>query len=163
MGSENKIKLDQKDKQILEFISQKARKSVAEISRKTGIQRDSVIYRIKRMESSGVIRFFHTVIDPVVLGYPVYTFVNITLHNFNNQDEKSFRGYLKEHSNVVYVAKTTGKWDYTIAIAARDLADFDEVMWNIRKKYSKIIKEYDSASIIKEHKYDYMVDLVCKK
>jgi len=154
------VKLDKKDKNILEIINNNARLSVANISRKTGIQRDSVLYRIKRMEKLNVIRFFHTAINPTVLGYPIYAFVNFVLHNLNQDNEKLFLAYLKTLPNVVYVAKTTGKWDFTINIAAKDLKHFDEIITQLRMKFSKIIKEYESASIIEELKYDYMVDLV---
>ncbi len=68
--------------------------------------------------------------------------------------------FCDSHPNIVYVAKTTGKWDVTINIAAKDLGNYDEIMREIRLKFSKIIKDYDTASIIQEYKYDYMVDLV---
>ena len=157
---EIRVKLDEKDKKILTIINENARLSIADISRKTGIQRDSVLYRIKKMKKQKVIRFFHTVLDPTVLGHPIYTFVNFVLYNLTEEKERSFLGYLKAYPNVVYVAKTTGKWDFTINIAAKNLKHFDEVMKEIRMKFSKIIKEYETASIIEEYKYDYMVDLI---
>ncbi len=155
-----KIKLDLKDKKILKILDKNARASVAEIERKTGIQRDSVVYRIKRMKKFGIIKFFHTVLDPVALGFPVYAFVNFVLQNMSETCEKSFINFLKSHSNVVYVAKTTGKWDFTINIVAKDLKHFDEILTEIRRKFSKIIKDYEVSSIIEEIKYDHMVDLV---
>ena len=154
------IKIDKKDKKILNILDRDARASIAEISRKTGIQRDSVLYRIKRMKSNGIIKFFHTCLSTDALGFPIYTFVNFTLHNLDESLEKAFLGYLKVHPNVVYIAKTTGKWDFTINIAARTLKHFDEVITEIRMKFSSIIKDYETASIIQEHKYDYMVDLI---
>ena len=157
---ENSVKLDKKDKKILQALDKDARLSIADISRKTGIQRDSVLYRINKMKKQKVIRFFHTVLNPNVLDYPIYTFVNFVLHNLTQENEKSFLGYLKAHHNVVYVAKTTGKWDFTINIAAKNLNHFDEVITQIRMKFSKIVKDYETASIIQEYKYDYMVDLI---
>jgi len=154
------VKVDNKDKKILETINRKARLSIANISRKTGIQRDSVLYRIKRMQKQKVIKFFHPVLDPTVLGYPIYSFINFVLHDLSAEKEKSFIAFLKTYPNVVYVAKTTGKWDLTINIAAKNLKHFDEIMTKIRRKFSKIIKDYDSASIIKEYKYDNMVNLI---
>ena len=154
------MNLDKKDKKILEILNDNARLTIAGISRKTGIQRDSVLYRVKKLKDSGVIRFFHSVLDPTVLGFPVYTFVNFSLYNLNKEDEKKFIYFLRLQKNIVYVAKTTGKWDTVIAIAAKDLKQFDNIMTEIRMKFSKIIKEYDSSSIIKEYKYDDMVGLV---
>lgn len=153
-------KLDAKDRKILEAISANARLSIADISRKTNIQRDSVLYRINKMQKQKAIRFFHTVLNPSVLGYEIYSFVNFTLYNLSEQKEKAFLSFLKTHPNIVYVAKTTGKWDITINIAAKNLKHFDEIMTQIRMKFSDIIKDYDTASIIQEYKYDYMVDLI---
>src|SRR3989344_5904081 len=99
------MKLDQKDKKILKVLDKNARISIADISRKTGIQRDSVLYRINKMEKQEAIKFFHTVLDPTLLGYPIYTFVNFVLYNLTEENEKSFLSFLKNHSNVVYVAK----------------------------------------------------------
>ena len=112
------------------------------------------------MEKQKVIRYYHTLLNPTTLGYPIYSFVNILFYNFEDQDEKFFIAFLKTNSNIVYAAKTTGKWDFTICICAKNLKQFDEIMTQIRTKFSKIIKEYDSSSIIQEYKFDYMVDLI---
>ena len=152
------VKLDKKDKKILEILTDKARASVSEIARKTGIPRDSVHYRIQRLVKSKVIERFHTYVDPVVLGYPIYTFVTFTLNNFD--DEKKFYAFLSTHPNIVYVAKTTGKWDCIIAISAKTLEHFDQILRDVRKQYSGIIKDYETSSLIHQYKYDYMVDLM---
>lgn len=152
-------KLDAKDKKILETIGKNARLSVAGISRKTGIQRDSVLYRIRKMQSQGVIRFFHAVLNPVVMGFPIYSFVNLTLQNLSEEKEKRMIGFMKAHPNIPYIAKTTGKWDFTITVAAKDLKHFDEIMTQLRMRFSDIIRDYDTASIIEEHEYDNMAGL----
>ena len=154
------IKLDNKDKKILQTIDTKARLSIANISRKTGIQRDSVLYRINKMKKSGVIRFFSTTLNPEKMGYPISSFVNFELYNLTKQEEKKFIAFLKSHPYVVYVAKTTGRWDTTTQIVAKNLEQFDSTISEIRMKFPKIIKDYNTASIIKEIKYDNMVDLI---
>ena len=118
------VKLDKKDKKILTLLNTDARLSIAQISRKTGIQRDSVLYRIKKMQKQKVIRYFHTLLNPAVLGYPIYSFVNLTLNNLTEDKEKDLISYLKAHHNVVYLAKTTGKWDVTLCISAKNLQHF---------------------------------------
>lgn len=153
-------KLDSKDRKILKFLSTDARASIADISRKTGIQRDSVLYRINRMKKENVIRYFHTLLNPSVLGFPIYNFVNFFLHNLTDEQERSFVAFMRSHPNIVYVAKTTGKWDFTICILAKDLKHLDGILTEIRRKFSKIIKDYDTASIIQEYKFDYMVDII---
>jgi len=154
------VKLDKKDKKILEILNKNARLSIADISRKTGIQRDSVLYRINKMKKLKAIRFFHTLLNPAVLGYPIYAFVNISLHNLDEAKERSFTAYLKTHPNITYVAKTTGKWDFVVCICGKNLEHFDNIISQMRMKFSKIIKDYDSSSIIQEYKFDDMTGLV---
>lgn len=154
------FKLDKKDKKILSVLNKNARKSVAAISKETGIQRDSIMYRIKRMEKASVILHYHAVLDSTLLGKPIYSFVMFELI-YSSEDEKNrLLGFLKEHKNVTYVAKTTGKWDLIVNVAARDLKEFDAVLVKIRMNFSAIIKDYQTASIIDEIKYDDMVELI---
>lgn len=155
-------KLDAKDKKILQVLDKNARATIAEISKKTGIQRDSVLYRINRMKKNNVIRFFHTVLNPSLMGYEIYSFVDFVLFNLTPEREARFLAFLKTHPSIVYVAKTTGKWDFTTNIVAFNLKEFDEIMLQIRMKFSDIIKEYETSPIIQEYKYDYMVDLIKK-
>ena len=154
------LKLDNKDKNILKMLYGDGRASVSEISRKTGIPRDSVHYRLQRLIKSGVINQFLLILDSVKLGYPVFTFVNFILYNFDDKTEKEFYSYLVQQPYVIYVAKTTGKWDCTISISAKTLEHFDSILRDIRKKFSPIIKEFETASIIEEIKYDYKLDLI---
>jgi DNA-binding Lrp family transcriptional regulator len=160
LESGKKEKLDRKDKAILELMQKNARASVSTISRKTGIPRDSVNYRIKRMEKLKVIRFHHTLINPAKIGYPLYTGVQLKLYNFDDETEKDFVKYLMANPNVVYVSKTSGKWDFMIAICSRDFKQFDDIMRSIRVKFSNIIKDYETSSVIQEYKYDFMYDLI---
>ena len=153
-------KLDAKDKKILHVLDKNARATIADISEKTGIQRDSVLYRINRMKKNNVIRFFHTVLNPSLMGYEIYSFVDFVLFNLTPERENKLLAFLKTHPNVVYVAKTAGKWDFTTNIVARNLKEFDEILLQIRMKFADIIKEYEISPIIEEHKYDYMVELV---
>ncbi len=155
-----KVKLDKKDKKILEALDQDARLSIADISRRVGIQRDSVFYRINRMKKLKVIRFFHTVLNPSLLGVSIYSYVSFSLHNITPHKEKELISYLKSNPQFVYIAKTIGKWDLIVNIAAKDLKHFDEVLSTIRTKFSEIIKDYETSSIIQEYKYDNMVELI---
>ena len=154
------IKLDSKDKKILELLSQDARMSISEISKKSKIQRDSVAYRINKLEKLNVIKFYTTILNPLALGFPIYSYVHIKLHNLDESLEKQFVAFLVANPQVTYVVKISGEWDYDITIAARDLGNFDDVLKEIRYKFSKIIQNYSSDLILQEYKFDYLIDLL---
>jgi len=155
-----KVDLDSKDKKILEQLQINARQSISSISKKTGLPRDVVKYRIKKLEENDVIRFYHAIINPAKLGHPMYTFVLFTLSNFDVNKEKEFIGFLKQHRKIVTVAKISGNWDIGLNICSTDFKDFDETMYEIRTKFSDIIKEFQVGSVIDEYKSDFMTELI---
>jgi len=134
--------------------------SISEISKKSKIQRDSVAYRINKLEKLNVIKFYTTILNPLALGFPIYSYVHIKLHNLDESLEKQFVAFLVANPQVTYVVKISGEWDYDITIAAKDLGNFDDVLKEIRYKFSKIIQIYSSDLILQEYKFDYLIDLL---
>ena len=63
------IKIDLKDKKILNEIEMNARVSHAEIAKKVGLSKQVVKYRIERLEKEKVIQSYFAVIDIARLGY----------------------------------------------------------------------------------------------
>ena len=155
-----KVKLDQKDKKILEQLQTNARQSIAEIAKKTKLPRDVVVYRIKKLENSKVIRSHHTHLNPSKLGYPLYVYAMFTCYNIKPEEETKFINYLKSLKNIIYVAKTSGKYDFTIGVCAKDYHEFDETVRQIRQKFTDVIKDIEALPTIQEYKYDWMVDLI---
>jgi len=155
-----KVKLDNKDKKIIEQLQKNAKQSISDIPRKTQLPRDVVKYRIKRLEEEKVIRFYHAFLNPSKLGYPLYAYITFSLFNLELEDEEKFILFLKQHPKIIYVAKFSGKWDFCIGVCAKDYKELDETIRDIRKKYTKIIKEFEVNPVIQEYKYDWMVDLI---
>ena len=156
----DKIKLDSKDKKILEQLQQNARLSIAQIAKNAHLPRDVVVYRLKKLEQSKVIRSHHTMLNPQKLGYPLYVYVLFACYNVKPEEEAHFISYLKSHHQIVYVAKNSGKYDFTIGICARDYREFDEIIRDIRQRFADVIKDIESLPTVQEYKYDWMVDLI---
>ena len=67
---------------------------------------------------------------------------------------------MKKHRQIIYVAKNSGKYDFTIGVCAKDYKDFDEIIRGIRHKFTDVIKDIESLPTIEEYKFDYMADLI---
>ena len=155
-----KVKLDSKDKKILEQLQKNCRQTIAQIAKKTKLPRDVIVYRIKKLENSKVIREHHTLLNPQKLGYPLYVYVLFFCYNLKPEKETKFINYLKKHKQIIYVAKNSGKYDFTIGVCAHDYMQFDEIIRNIRQKFTDIIKDIESLPTVQEYKHDWMVDLI---
>ena len=77
--------LDEKDLAILRVLQQNARATVKEISDKVHLSTTPVHERIKRMEETGVIRQYATLVDhsKVKKGLMVICYVSLKQHNRN--------------------------------------------------------------------------------
>ncbi|MBS3101846.1 Lrp/AsnC family transcriptional regulator [Candidatus Woesearchaeota archaeon] len=155
-----RIKLDGKDKKIIEQLQKNAKQSISQVARKTNLPRDVVKYRIKRLEENKIVRFYHAFLNPSKLGFPLYVYAMFSLYNIEPEEESKFVSFLRQHPNLIYVAKTSGKWDFCIGVCARDYKQFDEVLREIRKKFTGVLKDYEAMPIIQEYKYDWMADLI---
>jgi len=156
----DKAKLDSKDKIIIEQLQKNCRLTIAEIAKITKLPRDVVVYRIKKLEQSKVIRAHHTMLNPQKLGYPLYVYVLFSCYNIKPEEETRFINYLKSNKQIVYVAKNSGQFDFTIGVCAKDYLDFDNVIRDIRQKFADVIKNIISLPTVQEYKYDHMVDLI---
>lgn len=56
--------MDHVDKQILLYLQNQARISMTELGKSVGLSQPAVTERVKRMEESGVIQEYRTVISP---------------------------------------------------------------------------------------------------
>ena len=155
-----RVKLDSKDKLIIEQLQKNCRQTIAEIAKATQLPRDVVVYRIKKLEQTKVIRAHHTMLNPTKLGYPLYSYVFFSSYNLKPEEETKFINYLKAQKQIIYVAKNSGEFDFTIGICAKDYMDFDNIIRDIRQRFIDVIKEIKITPVIQEYKYDYMVDLI---
>ena len=153
------IKLDDKDKEILRLLNTDCRMSLTDISRKTRIPIDTVKYRIERMEKEKIFHYA-IVMDPLKIGYPIYDALYLNLVNFTREEEKRLETYTKKNKNIIYSAKTMGKYDYIIGFVATNTRELNDLISEFKTEFQNIIKEFDTLSIIEEYKYDYMIDLI---
>lgn len=155
----NVVKLDLKDRKILEQLNENSRMSLTDISRKTGIPIDTIKYRIERMEKEHIFKYA-VILDFARIGYPIFNEVHIQFVNFTTQEEARVKRYVKSDPNIIYSAKIAGKYDYIIAVLAKDMANFDDVLNRFKTAFQNIIKDYDIALVIEEYKLDYVLDLI---
>ena len=157
------VHLDSKDKKILYELQKNCRQTIAQIAKKIRLPRDVVVYRIKKLEDARVISGHHTLLNNSKLGYPLYVYVCFSMYNIKTEEETKFVNYLKNHKNIIYAAKNSGKYDFTIGVCAKDYKEFDDIVREIRQKFARSIKDIEALPTVEEFKYGWMVDLINTK
>ncbi|HMA33206.1 MAG TPA: Lrp/AsnC family transcriptional regulator [Chloroflexia bacterium] len=71
--------IDAIDKMILDLLQTDARTPLATIARAVGLSGAAVAERVRKLESSGVIRGYTAIVDREKLGKPLTAFIRVTL------------------------------------------------------------------------------------
>lgn len=69
--------MDEMDRRILALLQENARISNAEIARQVGLASSAIFQRIRKLEEGGVIRGYHTQLDPRLMGMGMAAFVRV--------------------------------------------------------------------------------------
>ncbi|MBI4895880.1 MAG: Lrp/AsnC family transcriptional regulator [Candidatus Aenigmarchaeota archaeon] len=153
-GSENKeIKIDEKDKLILKELGNDARISAVDISKKAGLSSDAIIQRIRKLENSGIIQNYVLYPNSESFGNKSY-FILLKFRDLEDEEERKFFTYCRLNPNIWFYAKMIGQWDCVIDIDVENDEEFKEILTNIKKDFSKILREYNIFKFTKTYKFN---------
>lgn len=159
-----RINVDEKDRSILKVLVENARANIAEMVHKTGLLRDTIAYRLKKMQDNKLIMHYHTLVDPELLGYHYFAIILVKLEPVPENDLLVFQNKLKEMKNITHINKTIGQYDMVLYMVARDAINFGELINDIKNLANtngkKIIQNIDTLNIIHELKVDNFSGLI---
>ena len=120
-SAETDYSLDTKDLQILHLLQENARITVKEISDKIHLSTTPVHERIKRMEASGVIRQYATLVDhtKVKKGLMVICYVSLKQHSKNAGNK--FIKTIHELNEVIECYNISGEFDFMLKVVSENM------------------------------------------
>src|SRR5687768_7459702 len=124
-GSKEEIPaLDTKDLEILKLLQQNARMTIKEISEKIHLSTTPVHERIKRMEESGVIRQYVTLLNAskVGKGLMVICYVSLRQHSKNAGDK--FIKSILEMPEVLECLTISGQFDFMLKVVSANMDEY---------------------------------------
>jgi Lrp/AsnC family leucine-responsive transcriptional regulator len=121
---------DAKDMAILKLLQENARITVKEISEKVHLSTTPVHERIKRMEESGVIRQYVTLVDAekVKKGLTVICYVSLRQHS--KAAGTKFIKSVMEMNEVVACYNISGEFDFMLKIVAENMNTYYDFQVN---------------------------------
>jgi len=119
------MKLDHIDHNILRHLQENARITNAELADRVGLSPTPCLRRLRRLESEGIIRGYHTEIDREALGVNVTVIILVKLEREDDNTLKEFEAALKSRSEVMECYLVTGKFDYFIRVVVPSLATYE--------------------------------------
>ncbi len=149
-----KYELDEADRKILRALSTNARIPVVELAEKTGLTRDIVNYRLRKLKKDKIIFQFRCFPNFSNIGMMFYKLV-LRTKNFNEEYERKIKQYIAQHKKATQLLKLIGSWDLEIEFEVENEDELYKHLTEIRKKFSDVIRDFDIIRITETHKYNF--------
>jgi DNA-binding Lrp family transcriptional regulator len=123
-----KAKLDAIDKKILEILQANSNITNAQLAQEIGLSPAPTLERVKKLETQGVIKSYHAVVDMASVGLGVCTFVTVSLKGHNKDNIEKFIKAISRIPEVVECHHVTGQADFILKIVAPDIPAYQNLM-----------------------------------
>jgi DNA-binding Lrp family transcriptional regulator len=123
-----KAKLDNIDRKIVELLQADSNITNAQLAQEIGLSPAPTLERVKKLETQGVIKSYHAVIDLASVGLGVSTFVMCTLKGHNKENIEKFISAIKNIEEVVECHHVTGQADFILKVVAPDIPAYQSLM-----------------------------------
>jgi len=128
--SSGQVSLDETDKTILRLLQADGRVSNAEIARRVGLSAPATHARIKRLEETGVVRQYSTLLDREAIGYDMVCFINVSLQLHQFEAIERFKQLVQDMPEVLECHHITGEFDYLLKAVFRNRDELQEFVVN---------------------------------
>ncbi len=128
--------LDTKDRRILGVLDLDGRASYADIGGRVGLSKETVHYRMRRLEKGGVIGRYTTLVNFAKLGYTGYAVFN-RLTDMKRRD--AIIEDLRAVPELYWIALVGGRYDLVFALMCTSVVHFNKLYYGIRNRYGKYL------------------------
>ena len=146
--------MDKKDKKLLILLQENGRESLKTLGDKIGLSIDSTKKRIEKLKKLGIISKFGVCIDPKAMGYDIVANNKIKLTNVKKEEREHFINYLVNHPNCIELISVSGDYDWTCVLIAENTTSFNDLVYEIREKFTEIISDWNTSFNLKVYKFE---------
>lgn len=133
--------IDSIDAKILEVLQENARVSISEISKRINLSLSAVSDRLKKLEQSGIIEQYTTVLSPKKMDRGLQAVMLVGVNG--SLDTKDLFKIVNESDEILECFFVTGSCDYIIKIATKDTDSLAALMKKIKEVRGVSITETD--------------------
>ena len=120
--------LDSKDKHLLEELQANSRITNAALAKRIGLSPSSTLERVKKLEVSGFIEKYITLLNPRKAGYSCFTFVEVKLARHGETPVEDFISSIAHIPEVLECHHITGEADFLLKVATKDIPTYEELI-----------------------------------
>jgi DNA-binding Lrp family transcriptional regulator len=152
---QNKISdsaFDKTDRKILDALQENARITNIELAQKVGLSPSPCLQRVRRLQQSGLISRYVTLLNPLALGLTVSVFIQVSLEKQVERALEMFEKAIRSRPEVMECYLMTGDADYLLRVVVADEQSLERFIVNYLSKIPGIAS-IKSSFALKQVKY----------
>ena len=124
----SRVKLDKIDRKILDILQSNAKITNAQLSKDIGLSPAPTLERVKKLETSGIIKSYHAKLDTDKVGLGVHTFVQVSLKGHNKRNIDLFIDQINKIPEIIECHHITGSGDFILKVISSDIQTYQQLM-----------------------------------
>ncbi len=139
--------MDHIDRKIIAELQVDGRITATELSDRLPLSLSATTERLRRLQTSGVIRSFSVVVDPEAAGRPIEALIDVRLAPGSNYST-GIDDELRELDPVINAVHLTGRFDTQLHVAARDVAELDALLETLKERIG--VEETNTRLVLRQ-------------
>lgn len=123
-----KMQLDEVDRSLLTYLQDDARMTNSELARRVDLSPPGLQKRLRKLEESGVIEQYATIVNREALGYDMLCFVQVTLKHHEPESVQTFRDLVQDMPEIQECFFLTGEYDYLLKVLVQNRRDLERFL-----------------------------------
>ncbi|UBM62234.1 Lrp/AsnC family transcriptional regulator [Candidatus Sulfidibacterium hydrothermale] len=154
----NKRLMDEIDRKLLNLLQENSRITIRKLSEKLYLSTTPIYERIKKLEKSGLIKQYITLLDPKKIDRNLVVFISINLARHTKEVVEAFEDAIAKLDEVSECYYISGNFDFLLKVYCRDMDDYHDFLTN---KLSVIenISQFYSSFVLTNSKLSYTFKL----
>lgn len=154
----NVYQIDEKDKEIMRVLQNNARLTNKELAAKIHLSTTPTFERVKRLERTGYIKQYATILDAHKLNKGFTVFCSIKLRQVNSEKALAFCEMVKEIPEVTECYNISGSFDYMLRIQSPNMQYYQRFLLDVIGQHENIAT-LESTFVMEEVKHEYSVSV----
>ncbi|MFA5576147.1 MAG: Lrp/AsnC family transcriptional regulator [Tissierellaceae bacterium] len=138
--------LDEIDYNILESLSDNARMAMSDISKKVNLSVPAVSERIKKLEKSGFIQKYTTVLDAKRFNKNLVCYTYLSL-KYSEGGVERFKKFIQSEADILECSLVTGEYEYILKIITDSSESLAKLLDKLRRE-SDVLTSSTSISLL---------------
>jgi Lrp/AsnC family leucine-responsive transcriptional regulator len=122
--------LDQIDLKILSILQNNGRCHLAEIAKEVDLSSPAVMERVRKLETSGIIKGYQAVLDPKKVGKDLTAFVGVSVAHQKYID--GFAAFMMNQRDVLECHHVTGEESFILKVKTTNTESLEKILGEIR-------------------------------